>query len=103
MMQHAKQLASTGTFRFYSMPAMADFRNHRETVDWKTDFDANTAKHLLVASSPGGLKSMSWSIPKTNASAVPPKILSGTASIRDDHASWIVVTGECDVLKIQWW
>ena len=103
MMQHAKQLASTGTFRFYSMPALADFRNHRETVDWKTDFDANTAKHLLVASSPGGLKSMSWSIPKTNASAVPPKILSGTASIRDDHASWIVVTGECDVLKIQWW
>jgi hypothetical protein len=71
-------------------------------VNWKTDFDANTRKNLLVANSPGGLKSMSWSIPRTNPSDAPPEIQVGKASIHAEHSSWIVVAGECDVLKMQW-
>ena len=75
------------TFRWYTMPALADFLASRNQVTW-TEYGTGPGPRQFVASHPVSLASMTWLLPKT-AYALP-LVNSGAATVRDGGDAWVV-------------
>ncbi|MGH9736238.1 MAG: polysaccharide deacetylase family protein [Candidatus Acidiferrales bacterium] len=89
-MQKTAQLKAAGTFRWYTMPQIADFLNVRKTIKWTVHETGGSA--IFEATDPLTLAHATWCLPKNSYSE--PRIVSGDARVTSDGNAWFVVAGE---------
>jgi hypothetical protein len=75
------------TFRWYTMPALANFLASRNLVTW-TEYGTGPGPRQFVASHPASLASMTWLLPKTAYAR--PLVNSGAATVSDGNDAWVV-------------
>jgi hypothetical protein len=74
-------------FRWYTMPALANFLASRNLVTW-TEYGTGSGTRQFVASHPTSLASMTWLLPKSVYAQ--PVVNSGTARVTDGGSTWLV-------------
>jgi hypothetical protein len=74
-------------FRWYTMPALANFMASRNLVTW-TEYGSGAGPRQFVASHPSNLASMTWLLPKTAYGL--PLVNSGAATVTDGGDAWLV-------------
>jgi hypothetical protein len=74
-------------FKWYTMPALANFLASRNLVTW-TEFGTASGPRQFVASHPSSLASMTWLLPKT--AYAQPLVNSGAATVSDGGGAWVV-------------
>ncbi|QOL48150.1 polysaccharide deacetylase family protein [Massilia litorea] len=75
------------TFRWYTMPALADFMASRNLVKW-SELGSGSGPRQFVASHPSSLASMTWLLPKSDYGQ--PLVNTGAANVTDGGSSWVV-------------
>jgi Polysaccharide deacetylase len=91
------QLKASGTFRWYTMPQIADFLNQRKTVQWTLRESGDSA--TLDATDTLTLDHETWRLPKSRFAE--PRAISGNARVASDDSSWFVTAGPGTRLTIQ--
>ena len=91
------RLKAEGKFRWYTMTDVANFLNSRKQVEWKLLEKDGVV--TLDASHPQSLEHQSWRFAAAEFSK--PKIVQGSADIRNVGESWIVVAGNVTHLQIE--
>ncbi|HTU35546.1 MAG TPA: polysaccharide deacetylase family protein [Candidatus Acidoferrum sp.] len=88
-MEKTAQLKAAGTFRWYTMPQIADFLNIRKKVQWTVREVGSSA--IFEATDPMTLAHQTWRLPKSSYSE--PRIISGNAQVSPGENAWFVVGG----------
>jgi hypothetical protein len=78
-------------FKWYTMPALANFLASRNRVTW-TEFGTAPGPRQFVASHPSSLASMTWLLPKTVYAR--PLVNSGAATVSDGGDAWVVAAAD---------
>ena len=94
--EHADQLASNGQFRWYTMTQLADFLNARQEVTW--NITRHGAGIQLTAEHSRTLQHQAWMLHDRQYEQ--PKIMEGSADVRDQDGYWIVAARDCKRLKL---
>jgi len=94
--QHTRELAGEQRFRWYTMSQVANFLNARQQVTWSVkNLGSNS---VLVASHPHTLEHQAWMFPDKQYGE--PRVLEGSADIRDQDGYWIVAAKDCKILNL---
>ncbi len=96
-MEKTAQLKAAGTFRWYTMPQIADFLNVRQATRWTIRETGGSA--ALEAANPVTLDHQTWSLPKTAFGD--PRVLSGRARVTSDDDAWFLIAGPGTQLIVQ--
>ena len=91
------RLRAEGKFRWYTMTELANFLNSRKQVEWKLSEKEGIV--TLAASHPQSLEHYSWRFATARFSK--PKVIQGSADVKEDGESWIVVAGNVTHLQIE--
>jgi hypothetical protein len=83
------RLKAEGRFRWYTMTDMANFLNSRKQVEWS--LSEKDGVITLDALHPQSLEHQSWRFAAARFSK--PRVVQGSAEIKNDGESWIVVAG----------
>lgn len=94
---HTQQLATAQRFRWYTMSQVARFLNARQEASWTLE-DHGTHS-ILKASHPESLQHQAWMLPDRRYDR--PRILEGSADIRDQDNYWIVAANNCKHLRLR--
>jgi hypothetical protein len=89
-LQKTAELRSQGSFRWYTMTALAQFLDTREQVQWQTEARPD-GSWVVTASHPQTLAHQAWFLPKQAFER--PSVLQGSATIQQDKSRWIVLAG----------
>jgi hypothetical protein len=90
-------LRGAGRFRWYTMVQVAEFLNTRKQVNWKLSEDNGQA--VLTASHPQTLARQAWLFPAAKFNQ--PSVIQGSASVRQEGNSWLVIAGEGKYLEVR--
>ena len=94
--QHTRELAGEQRFRWYTMSQVANFLNARQQVTWSVkNLGSNS---VLVAGHPQTLEHQTWMFPDKQYDQ--PRVLNGSADIRDQDGYWIVAAKDCKILNL---
>lgn len=93
-----KQLINQHLFRWYTMPALAEFLFDRRDVKWAAV--EKDGKQIITASHPKSLLHQTWIIEK--AAHQYPILLQGQANIVNYKDKWLIVAGDCKYLKFSY-
>ena len=88
-MEKTAQMKAVGTFRWYTMPQIAEFLNVRNTVQWIIRESGGMA--TLDATGPSTLDHQTWRLPKR--AFAEPRVVSGQARVVSGNESWFVTAG----------
>ncbi|HVH89535.1 MAG TPA: hypothetical protein VM912_22655, partial [Terriglobales bacterium] len=94
---HTQQLATAQRFRWYTMSQVAKFLNARQEASWTLE-DHGTHS-ILKATHPESLQHQAWMLPDRRYDR--PRILEGSADIRDQDDYWIVAANNCKHLRLR--
>ena len=89
-MEKTAELKAAGTFRWYTMPQIADFLNVRKTIKWTVHDTGGSA--IFEATDPLALAHQTWCLPKIPYSE--PSVVSGNARVTSDGNAWFVTAVE---------
>lgn len=96
-LRHAQQLSAEQRFRWYTMTQVANFLNARQEVTWSiADRGANSQ---LSASHPRTLAHQAWMF--SDKKYGEPRVVAGSADIRDRDGYWIVAAKNGKHLKVE--
>jgi hypothetical protein len=84
-------------FRWYTMTQLAEFLNSRKQVDWKIAKERRLIR--LDATHPQSLEHQTWLFP--SASFGKPKVVHGSAIVKNQGDAWTVVAGNVTHLQIK--
>ncbi len=90
-LDHAKELAGQGRFRWYTMTDTARFLNDRELVQWQVEGQAE-GEQMFVATHPANLAHQTWLLPKQSYSRPEPR--EGKLAVREDADYWAVIAAD---------
>jgi len=91
------RLKAEGKFRWYTMTDLANFLNSRKQVEWKLSEKDGVV--TLDASHPLSLEHQSWRFAAAKFSK--PKVVQGSADVKNDGENWIVVAGNVTHLQTE--
>jgi hypothetical protein len=91
------RLRADGRFRWYTMTELANFLNSRKQVDWK--FSEERELITLDATHPQTLEHQTWFFPA--ARFTKPKVIRGSATVKDEADGWTVIAGNVGALEIR--
>ncbi|HWC15934.1 MAG TPA: hypothetical protein VG498_02940 [Terriglobales bacterium] len=94
--QHTHELDVAKEFRWYTMSQVANFLNARQETSWTLE-DQGTHS-MLKASHPQTLQHQAWMLPDEQYDK--PRVVEGSADIRDQDGYWIVAANHCKHLKL---
>jgi len=94
--EHTRELSDEQRFRWYTMSQVANFLNSRQQVTWSVKSQGSDS--LLSATHPRTLEHQAWMFSDLQYSH--PRVLKGSAEIRDQDGYWIVAAKDCKTLDL---
>lgn len=91
------RLKADGQFRWYTMTEMANFLNSRKQVQWTISEERGVI--TLDAAHLESLEHQAWQFPASRFAK--PKVILGSADIKNEDEQWIVVAGKGTHLQIE--
>jgi len=94
--KHTQELESDHRFRWYTMTQVANFLNARQEVSWTIEHHG--PKVVFAAKHPRSLAHDTWMFPDGQYDS--PRVIQGTADVRDQDGYWIVTAKDGKQLKV---
>ena len=90
-------LRAKGTFRWYTMTALANFLNSRKQVEWKVSIRGKLMS--IKATHPQNLEHAAWHL--SSAKFAEPRIVQGSAKVIRRQDAWMIVAGQGTMLQFE--